>query len=164
MSKPAIEVRGIGKKYDIKLRRTADSIRELLSNPLGWRRGTRFEHGDFWALRDINFDLKEGETFGVIGRNGAGKSTLLKILSHVVTPTEGRAVIRGKTASLLEVGTGFHPELSGRENVFFNGALLGMTKAEIARKFNEIVDFSEVGHFIDNPVKHYSSGMRARLA
>lgn len=164
MSKPAIEVQGLGKKYDIKRKRGTNSLRELLANPLGWRSGTRFEREEFWALRDISFAVQEGETFGVVGRNGAGKSTLLKILSHVVTPTEGKAIIRGKTASLLEVGTGFHPELSGRENVYFNGALLGMSKSEITRKFNEIVEFSEVGHFIDNPVKHYSSGMRARLA
>jgi lipopolysaccharide transport system ATP-binding protein len=165
MSKPAIEVEKLGKRYIINHKRKPDSLRELLmSNPLGWTRNAVLEKEVFWALKDVTFDVRQGETFGIVGRNGAGKSTLLKILSHIVTPTEGKATIRGKTASLLEVGTGFHNELSGRENVFFNGALLGMSKAEIARKYEEIVEFSEVGHFIDNPVKHYSSGMRARLA
>ena len=119
---------------------------------------------DLWALRDVSFEVQPGEVLGIIGRNGAGKSTLLKILSRITEPTSGRAIIRGRVASLLEVGTGFHPELSGRENIFLNGAILGMRHAEIARKFDEIVAFAEVERFIDTPVKRYSSGMYVRLA
>ena len=119
---------------------------------------------DFWALRDVSFDVQPGEVIGVIGRNGAGKSTLLKILSRITEPTSGEARIRGRVASLLEVGTGFHPELSGRENIFLNGAILGMTKQEIRNKFDEIVAFAEIEKFIDTPVKRYSSGMYVRLA
>ncbi|HEY0257029.1 MAG TPA: ABC transporter ATP-binding protein [Candidatus Methylacidiphilales bacterium] len=119
---------------------------------------------DFWALQDVNFQVKEGEILGIIGRNGAGKSTLLKILSRVTAPTSGYVKIKGRIASLLEVGTGFHPELTGRENIFLNGTILGMTKAEIRRKFDEIVAFSEIEEFIDTPVKRYSSGMYVRLA
>jgi lipopolysaccharide transport system ATP-binding protein len=118
----------------------------------------------FWALRDINFEVKQGEVLGIIGKNGAGKSTLLKIMSRVTTPTKGQIKIKGRVASLLEVGTGFHPELTGRENIFLNGAILGMTKAEIKKKFDEIVAFAEVEKFIDTPVKRYSSGMYVRLA
>jgi lipopolysaccharide transport system ATP-binding protein len=119
---------------------------------------------DFWALRDINFEIKEGETVGIIGRNGAGKSTLLKILSRITAPTTGRARIKGRVGSLLEVGTGFHPELTGRENVYLYGSILGMRRNELDRKFDDIVSFAEVEKFIDTPVKHYSSGMMVRLA
>ena len=119
---------------------------------------------EFWALKDINFEVSQGEAVGIIGKNGAGKSTLLKILSRITLPTTGNIKVKGRIASLLEVGTGFNPDLSGRENIYLNGSILGMTKAEITRKFDEIVDFSGVERFIDTPVKRYSSGMYVRLA
>ena len=119
---------------------------------------------DFWALKDVSFEVKQGEVIGIVGRNGAGKSTLLKILSRITDPSEGRVLLRGRVASLLEVGTGFHPELTGRENIFLNGAILGMTQREIRRKFDEIVEFAEIDKFLDTPVKRYSSGMYVRLA
>ena len=119
---------------------------------------------EFWALKDVSFDIKQGEVLGIIGRNGAGKSTLLKVLSRITEPTKGRVLLRGRVASLLEVGTGFHSELTGRENIFLNGAILGMTQREIRQKFDEIVAFAEVEKFLDMPVKRYSSGMYVRLA
>ena len=117
-----------------------------------------------WALKDVSFEVKYGEVVGIIGRNGAGKSTLLKVLSRITKPTEGQAEVHGRIGSLLEVGTGFHPELTGRENIYLNGAILGMKKAEIDRKFDEIVAFAEIEKFIDTPMKHYSNGMHLRLA
>ena len=133
--------------------------------PLGLVHDSRIEHGnEFWALRNVSLDVHEGEIHGIIGRNGAGKSTLLKILSQITAPTEGHIKARGRIASLLEVGTGFHPELTGRENVYLNGAILGMNRKEVGRKFDEIVDFAEIEEFVDTPVKRYSSGMYVRLA
>jgi lipopolysaccharide transport system ATP-binding protein len=161
-----ITVENIGKRYRVGEIEVGgllrDHIASALSNPASLLR--RKPRDEFWALRDISFEVQEGEVLGLIGRNGAGKSTLLKILSRITAPTVGRAEIRGRVGSLLEVGTGFHPELTGRENVFLNGAILGMGKREIARKFDEIVAFAEVERFIDTPVKRYSSGMYVRLA
>lgn len=176
MSK-AIVVENLSKRYLLKHRAVQDtrvqsSIREAIGEKFrrAVRRGSRTEGGnsateeEFWALRDVNFHVDEGERVAIIGRNGAGKSTLLKILSRVVSPTLGTVRIRGRLSSLLEVGTGFHPELTGRENVFLNGALLGMSQAEVRRKFDEIVNFAEIERFLDTPVKRYSSGMYVRLA
>ena len=157
----AITVRNLGKQYRLGTQ-TYDTLRDQLAGL--FRRGARAERQTFWALKDVSFELEQGDIVGVIGRNGAGKSTLLKILSQITEPTEGEVRIRGRVASLLEVGTGFHPELSGRENVFLNGAILGMTRAEITRKFDEIAGFAEMDTFLDTPVKHYSSGMTTRLA
>lgn len=148
-----------------------DAVAEGLARmtPAAWRKEKETgepsaKAGEFWALRDVNFDVHRGEVMGIVGANGAGKSTLLKILSRITPPTEGRAVLRGRVASLLEVGTGFHPELTGRENVFLNGAVLGMSRREVKAKFDAIVAFSGVESFLDTPVKRYSSGMRVRLA
>jgi len=133
--------------------------------PIGFKHDKRLEHGDeFWALRNVDLEVKEGEILGIIGRNGAGKSTLLKILSQITAPTEGKIKVKGRIASLLEVGTGFHPELTGRENVYLNGAILGMTRKEVTSKFDEIVAFADIAEFIETPVKRYSSGMYVRLA
>lgn len=170
MSDIAIQVEHLGKQYRLGGKQAGYStFRETLVHatnaPVRWLKGERKpEQNDFWALDDVSFEVKHGEALGIIGRNGAGKSTLLKILSRITSPTRGRVDIYGRVGSLLEVGTGFHPELSGRENIFLNGAILGMSRVEIARKFDEIVDFSGVEKFLDTPVKHYSSGMYVRLA
>jgi lipopolysaccharide transport system ATP-binding protein len=176
MTQPAIRCNSISKKYRIGERERSLSLREALASAAGapFRRIGRIFGGNdgqpsnreatIWALKDVSFEIQRGEVVGIIGRNGAGKSTLLKILSRITEPTLGRVEIRGSVGSLLEVGTGFHPELTGRENVFLNGAILGMRKQEIARKFDEIVAFAEVEKFIDTPVKRYSSGMYVRLA
>src|SRR5712671_5647424 len=160
-----IEAAGLGKRYrrgvpvDAGLRHT---LERFVRSPLSALRGAKME--TFWALKDVSLEVKEGEVLGLIGRNGAGKTTLLKILSRITRPTEGWAEIRGRVRSLLEVGTGFHPELTGRENTYLSGAILGMGKREIDRKFDEIVAFAEIEKFIDTPVKHYSTGMYMRLA
>jgi len=163
----AVTVEQLSKLYRIgELQSAYGTLRDSLA--AAGRRLVRRDHRphdeDLWALKDVSFELREGDVLGVIGRNGAGKSTLLKILTRITTPTEGRATIRGRVGSLLEVGTGFHPELTGRENVFLNGSVLGMKQRDIARKFPDIVEFSGVEKFIDTPVKRYSSGMSVRLA
>lgn len=165
--KPIIKVEGLGKKYHIQ-QKEADApmnFRELLMDlPRRLLKGgAKTSVEEFWALRDVSLDILPGERVGIIGRNGAGKSTLLKLLSRITEPTKGKITMRGRVASLLEVGTGFHPELTGRENIFLNGAILGMSKKEILRKFDEIVDFAGVEAFLDVPVKRYSSGMYVRL-
>jgi len=170
MTAPILEVSDLGKRYIIQHEtQHQGTLRDTLQQGARqlWRRlrgGGRFEKEEFWALRDINFTVQPGEVVGIIGRNGAGKSTLLKCLSRITEPTCGQITLRGRVASLLEVGTGFHPELSGRENIYLNGSILGMTRAEIRKKFDEIVAFAEVEKFLDTPVKRYSSGMYVRLA
>ncbi|HJW89437.1 MAG TPA: ABC transporter ATP-binding protein [Anaerolineales bacterium] len=169
MDKIAIRVENLGKQYRIGLsperyRTLRESLVEAAAAPFQARRAARSENGTIWALKDVCFEVQKGQVLGVIGRNGAGKSTLLKILSRVTEPSTGYAEIHGRVGSLLEVGTGFHPELSGRENLYLNGAILGMKRAEIDSRFDEIVAFSEVEKFIDTPVKRYSSGMYLRLA
>jgi lipopolysaccharide transport system ATP-binding protein len=174
MSELAIRVENVSKRYRIGVRNTHRTLREALVNSA--RRSVQglrmLMHGrnghqpedTFWALKNVSFEVKQGEVLGIIGRNGAGKSTLLKLLSRITEPTEGRIEGYGRVGSLLEVGTGFHPELTGRENIYLNGAILGMKKAEIDRKFDEIVAFAEIAQFLDTPVKRYSSGMYVRLA
>lgn len=171
MGKPIIEVRNLSKEYLIaKNVQQYQMLREMMTSAVRvpWDivhgRFARKSHTQFLALNDISCTVDPGEVVGVIGRNGAGKTTLLKILSHITYPTAGEVILRGRVASLLEVGTGFHPELTGRENIYFNGSILGMTKREINQKFNDIVSFAEVEKFIDTPVKQYSSGMQLRLA
>lgn len=172
----AITIDGIGKRYRLGVTH-ASSLRDLANGAFGRLTGRRSAPGvgeddksspsppakEFWALKDVTFNVNEGDTLGIIGRNGAGKSTLLKVLSRITSPTEGKIEIFGRVASLLEVGTGFHPELTGRENVFLNGTILGMTRAEVTRQFDAIVDFAGVAKFVDTPVKRYSSGMKVRL-
>ena len=176
---PVISVQNLGKKYILthQSQERYTALRDVMANGAK-RLGSKLLstitrhpspitdplHEEFWALKDVSFDIQQGDRVGIIGRNGAGKSTLLKILSRITEPTVGRVKIKGRVASLLEVGTGFHPELTGRENIYLNGAILGMGKAEIKKKFDEIVAFAEVEKFLDTPVKHYSSGMYVRLA
>ena len=177
MSEIAIRCEGLSKQYKIGKREKYKTLRDTLTDTFTapFRRiGSAFSGANghsggysddaFWALDEVSFEVKQGEVVGVIGRNGAGKSTLLKILSRITEPTKGHAEIHGRVGSLLEVGTGFNPELSGRENIYLNGAILGMKKAEIERKFDEIVSFAEIGKFLDTPVKQYSTGMHMRLA
>lgn len=175
MGRLAVQVEQISKRYQIGGKREPyttlrETIVAALRSTLQWlpsrRLPSQLQNGSqrFWALRDVSFEVEQGEVLGIVGRNGAGKSTLLKVLAHVTYPSSGRAVVYGRVGSLLEVGTGFHPELSGRENIFLNGAILGMKRAEILRKYDEIVAFAEVEQFLETPVKRYSSGMYMRLA
>src|SRR3984885_7588813 len=180
MAKNVISVEGLSKSYLVghrsQTRGNYTALRDVIAREaknftrkaLELMQGRQIVQGDdveeFWALKNINFDVAEGEAIGIVGRNGSGKSTLLKILSRITDPTEGKIVLRGRVASLLEVGTGFHNELTGRENIFLNGAVLGMTQREIRKKFDEIVAFANVDKFLDTPVKRYSSGMYVRLA
>ncbi|WIE59453.1 ABC transporter ATP-binding protein [Curtobacterium sp. MCLR17_031] len=156
MNDSAVSVEHVSKRFRMYHERN-DSLKSMVM------RGKKSVHEDFWALKDVSFEVPHGSTFGLIGKNGSGKSTLLKCLAKILWPEEGSITARGKQASLLEVGSGFHPELSGRENVFLNGSILGMSRKEVARKFDDIVSFSGVGNFIDQPVKNYSSGMYVRL-
>ncbi len=167
MSHVVIHVEGVGKRYKLGANRQYRTLRDSFTNALTSpfrKRDPEDPARIFWALHNVSFDVHDGDVIGIIGRNGAGKSTLLKVLSRITEPTEGQVRLQGRIASLLEVGTGFHPELTGRENIFLNGAILGMRRAEIASKFDEIVAFAEVTRFIDTPVKHYSTGMYMRLA
>jgi len=166
--KPIIEVKHLSKQYNVNTDKTykmlSENLTSAMKHPLKTLKGFSKPNDIFWALKDVNFEVERGEVVGIIGRNGAGKSTFLKILSRITYPTEGEVYLRGRVGSLLEVGTGFHPELTGRENIYFNGAILGMKKREIENKFDEIVKFSGVEKFLDTPIKRYSSGMNVRLA
>ena len=165
MTDTVIRVEGLGKLYRVGGRESYQQLRDVVASAFrGSRNGNRRAKDSIWAVRDVSFTVNQGEVVGLIGRNGAGKSTLLKLLARITRPTVGHAELHGRIGSLLEVGTGFHPELTGRENVFLSGAILGMKKAEIIRKFDEIVAFAEVERFLDAPLKHYSSGMQMRLA
>lgn len=179
MSETVIKIENLGKKYTIGHQTEKEryiALRDVIMQGMGnfWRKTREFAAGkpviqgdtkeEIWALKNVNFEIKQGDTVGIIGRNGAGKSTLLKILSRITEPTTGRITLKGRVASLLEVGTGFHPELTGRENIYLNGAILGMSRSEIKKKFDEIVAFAEIERFLDTPVKRYSSGMYVRLA
>lgn len=170
MSDIVISARELGKQYAVNQDRYSRSLSARLNGLLRRAVGAAEppieldEPSEIWALRNVSFDVRRGEIVGIIGRNGAGKSTLLRILARITAPTEGTAVLRGRVGALLEVGTGFHPDLTGRENIFLNGAMLGIARAEIRRRMDEIVEFSEVGRFLDTPVKHFSSGMFMRLA
>jgi len=169
MMRPIIKAERLGKKYYLGPRETAPpTLREALKNSLHSKvktisGGNRSRHPSVWALQDVSFEIQPGEVVGVIGRNGAGKSTLLRILARITKPTVGKADLYGRTGSLLGVGTGFHPDLTGRENIYLNGAILGMNRSEITRKFDEIVAFAQVENFLDTPAKRYSSGMYLRL-
>jgi len=169
---PIIEVKNLSKKYRIRhqehvivgYKTLRDELTNTFKKPIYWLTGRKKTKEDFWALKDVSFDIEEGQVLGVIGPNGAGKTTLLKVLTRISPPTEGKVIIGGRVSSLLDVGTGFHPELTGRENIYLNGAILGMRKKEIEKKFDEIVEFAGVKKFLDTPAKHYSSGMYVRLA
>jgi len=173
---PVISVQNLGKKYILSHQSPEryTALRDVIANsakrtlkkfrhPFAAAEGDEI-HEEFWALKDVTFDIQQGDRVGIIGRNGAGKSTLLKVLSRITEPTTGQVKVRGRVASLLEVGAGFHPELTGRENIYLNGAVLGMSKVKIKKKFDEIVAFAEVEKFLDTPVKRFSSGMHVRLA
>ena len=161
MTDPSIRVENLGKLYRIGERDSYRTLRDTIVR--SFRRSHRKSKEHIWALRDVSFDVYEGEVVGCIGGNGAGKSTLLKLLARITEPTEGSFELRGRVSSLLDIGVGFHPELTGRENIFLSGAILGMKKREITKKFNEIVEFSELERFVDTPIKHYSTGMWVRL-
>ena len=168
MNQYAVRATDLGKQYRIgEMVSGSQTLRDTIADGFSRLKRldlTRQTYDTIWALKDVSFEVPPGRTMGIIGKNGAGKTTLLKILSRVTEPTSGKVEIQGRVGSLLEVGTGFHPELTGRENIYLNGAILGMKRAEIGRRFDEIVDFSEVEEFIDTPVKRYSSGMYLRLA